>query len=411
MGFVGTLSGHPQGGTVSDVKIESWPGRGYIRIVGHGKDQRRVYVIQKRVDGEKFHVSTRCDDPGSAEVQFKRFMENPRAYTPAGDESEPERDPIYMTGHLIEDFLTYSAFPEPQENRRPNSKPWLYKKRLYLSWWAEMLRSVNLRQIDLKEHVYPALRQRTGRAQRIAVLKDFFGWLRNVEFGPGLLDTDEGRCIDLDLHVPQSAPKQQTERKWFPRESHVAAVKAIRKRWQDNRKWNPSKPEVCWMADCCEVLSETGWHLSELHRFIHKLDGAGAIEKHPACKIPLPNGKEEIADKVLVTRQKGGQFHRTRVTNRVAAIAERLQKNGVCDVNRFTNMLAEVCEAENITPAVTPGTYRHSVATWMYNAGVPLADISMFLGHSSPATTKRFYAALGVALNPMLDWHARRPAA
>ena len=44
-----------------------------------------------------------------------------------------------------------------------------------------------------------------------------------------------------------------------------------------------------------------------------------------------------------------------------------------------------------------------------YNAGVPLVDISMFLGHSSPATTKRFYAALGVPLNPMLKWSEWRP--
>ena len=394
------------------VKKLLWPGRGYIRIVGSGKDQRRTYIINKHIDGEKFHVSTRRDTPAEAEAEYQRFAQAPRGYSPAGDapKAQPAADPVWLTADLIEKHLHYSAHPDPQERRRPNSKGWLYKKRVYLSWWAEELRGVNLRSIDLKKHVYPALKGMGGRAHRIAVLKDFFSWLHNAEYGPALLSSNESRCIDLDLHVPQTTPQQQSERKWFPRESHGAAMKALQKRWADNHKWNPSKPEVYWMADCCEVLSETGWHLSELHRFIKKLDGAGAIEKHPACKIPLPNGKEEIADKVLVTRQKGGQFHRTRVTNRVAAIAERLQKNGVCDPNRLTNLLAEVCEAEKITPAVTPGTYRHSVATWLYNEGVALADISMFLGHSSPATTKRFYAALGVAINPMLDWSARRPA-
>ena len=50
-----------------------------------------------------------------------------------------------------------------------------------------------------------------------------------------------------------------------------------------------------------------------------------------------------------------------------------------------------------------PGAFRHSVATWLFNAGVPLPVISTVLGHMSPATTKKFYATLGVAENPMLS--------
>ncbi len=41
---------------------------------------------------------------------------------------------------------------------------------------------------------------------------------------------------------------------------------------------------------------------------------------------------------------------------------------------------------------VTPHTLRHTAATWMAQAGVPLWVISKYLGHSSTATTERVYA-------------------
>lgn len=37
---------------------------------------------------------------------------------------------------------------------------------------------------------------------------------------------------------------------------------------------------------------------------------------------------------------------------------------------------------------ITPHTMRHSKATHLYQAGVPLKDISLFLGHSSVVTTE-----------------------
>jgi integrase len=385
-----------------------WPGRGYIREVKQGREITRTYIIEKRMGGKRFHVSTRRSDPDDSEAEYQRWEKDPLGYSPAGVEPTAEVEALHMSGALLDDYLLYCAEPDPQEHRVANTKEWLADKRRYLTWWIEELRGVNLRTIDLAKHVYPALKQKSGRAHRVASLKAFFSWLRDVQFGAGKLGTNDARCIDLDLHVPQSMPEQQVARKWFPRSSHDAIVQALRAEWADRQKYNP-KRTVCWMADGCEVLSETGWHAMELWKFVARFEGSGAIEVHPAVKLALPDGSEEISTKVLVTKHKGGQWHRTRVTDRVAEIALRLQKNGTFDINKFTNRLALLCEEQDIAPAVTPGTYRHSVATWMYNAGVALADISMFLGHSSPATTKRFYAALGVPINPMLDWHSRRP--
>ena len=41
---------------------------------------------------------------------------------------------------------------------------------------------------------------------------------------------------------------------------------------------------------------------------------------------------------------------------------------------------------------VTPHTLRHTAATWMAQAGVPLWIIAKYLGHSSSRTTEKIYA-------------------
>jgi integrase len=41
---------------------------------------------------------------------------------------------------------------------------------------------------------------------------------------------------------------------------------------------------------------------------------------------------------------------------------------------------------------VTPHTLRHTSATWMAQAGVPLWVIAKYLGHSSSRTTEKIYA-------------------
>ena len=45
----------------------------------------------------------------------------------------------------------------------------------------------------------------------------------------------------------------------------------------------------------------------------------------------------------------------------------------------------------------TPGRLRHSVATWAINGGVDPAQVSAFLNHKNPRTTRKFYANHAVA--------------
>lgn len=371
------------------VKRIPWPGHGYIRKVGG----RQTYVINRKIGGVKFERSTGRADLKAAMAEYVRFEQDPHGYAPLPPKVDAPDGPhpVYLDGVLIENFLTYSV------KHCRNSKEWFFKKRYYLTWWAEELRDVDLRTIDLKRHVYPALKQKSAQAHRIAVLKHFFSFLHDARDGAGVLEANEARCIDLDLHVDAKdrKPRQQTQPRWFPYENYQLA-----------------RPHLLpWMQDACDVLAATGWHYSELRLFVRKENAAGAIEDppgataYPGTGFTVDGGKQKTPEKtqVLVTRHKGGQIHKTRVSLALADIARRLQERGNIDPNRLHNRLAEICETHEIKPAVTPGAFRHSVATWLYNSGVALAAISTFLGHASPITTKRFYAALGVAQNPMLS--------
>jgi len=52
---------------------------------------------------------------------------------------------------------------------------------------------------------------------------------------------------------------------------------------------------------------------------------------------------------------------------------------------------AAACERAGV-PDVTPHTLRHTAATWMAQAGVPMRVISLYLGHTDSRTTERTYA-------------------
>jgi len=57
---------------------------------------------------------------------------------------------------------------------------------------------------------------------------------------------------------------------------------------------------------------------------------------------------------------------------------------------------------------VTPHVLRHTAASWMAMAGVPMLEISRYLGHSSVAVTERVYAKLHPdylkTASEALDW-------
>jgi hypothetical protein len=129
-------------------------------------------VIRKRIGGKQSEISTRRHTADAAVVEYRRFEADPHGYDPLPDappETAPGPVPVVLSGALQDDYLRYS------ETHCENSEGWYNKKRYYLSWWADELRDVNLRGLEMEQHVFPALKNRSGR------LLKALGDLRDVQ--------------------------------------------------------------------------------------------------------------------------------------------------------------------------------------------------------------------------------------
>ncbi len=104
---------------------------------------------------------------------------------------------------------------------------------------------------------------------------------------------------------------------------------------------------------------------------------------------------------ILIVKHKGGQDHRTGVSEQVLQAGRRLRRVRGFSEDGYFKAIRKACRAAGVH-SFGPGQLRHSVATWMVNSGVPIAAVSTYLGHRSMATTRAFYARFAVPVNPLL---------
>lgn len=330
---------------------EKWPG-GYIR---NGK-RGGTFVIEREVAGVRFHVSTRARSLKAAMKQLERFEANPTAYSPSGD-AEAKEAPLPLTAELIETYVRWQL--DTKKDTRKHAK----EMGNLLAQWMEDLGARDLRVLRLRDHVLPALdRRKTNRKHRIIALKGLFGWLRTVKH----VLTSGDDCT-LDLKVPQSSPEKLRRRKALEREQVLGALAVLT---------GPAH-------DCLLLLTATGWHVTELCRFIR--DDSSEIAP----------GKEGGPLAVLVTQHKSGEWTRTPVQHpEHLEAAKRLRERRA--VPRYLNrVVKEACDRAKVK-RFTLGVLRHSVATWAVEAGAAPSDVSQFLGHKDPRTTARFYTDVAV---------------
>jgi integrase len=332
-------------------KAGGWPGG----RIWEREDGTHVYVIKKQIGGKRYQVFTPATGIRAALVQLERFQANPEAYDPAGDTA----DRLLITPELVRAFLEFSR------DEKTNSRGWVLQQRAYLAWWEEKLRGRDLRKLDLARDVIPALDSAPERRHRSEVLKAFCSWLRKERH---LLSRSEDAT--LDLAVKARRPEQWTRPKAIPRASYLRVLAALPPHHRDSMI----------------LLDETGWHVSELARFVR----AGTIED-------VPSGRSEAA--ILETRHKSGEPHRTAIGPDARAAAERLRKRAGFSVSKFYEAIQAACKTADV-PAFTPGRFRHTFATRAIDEGVAPEAVSAYLGHKSPATMRRFYATLAAAPRP-----------
>lgn len=345
---------------------ERWRG-GFIHTVGEGKAARRIYYIRKMIDGRRFELSTKRSTETAALIELERFEKDPIGYSPLADDDQ--RKPLDLDAELSKRYLRACS-----EDNCP--RYWRWKK--LMAWWLSKLASKDLRRLDLVRDILPHIPAKTtNRQSKIVVLKHFFAWMRDVE-GGDLINMSEDPTLGR-LHVPQAKAAQGTRRKTFTKAALNRVVTKLRKMKKLDH------------VDAMIVLGATGWHVTELDRFARGVPGTG-IERLP------PGRKAAKGSGVLATIHKvGAAAHRTEVGPQAVLAARRLIARGSVPAN-LTHVLIDLNEIMGLDEdkRVLPGRARHSVATAAVNAGATMQAVSEFLGHHSPITTRKFYAAFAV---------------
>lgn len=327
---------------------EKWEG-GYVR---NGK-----FIIERKIAGKKYELSTRCTTRRAALKHLERFEADPTSYDPNETDTEI---PLQLDEALIDEFYVWHL-------GKKGTAKWSNILRSKLEAWANHFAGKDLRRLDLIDHVKPHLRGATTPHHRVKAIKMLFKWLRQEK---GLIKRAED--VTLDLPVPTIKAAQQTgEAKAVPW-AHVKAVV-------------PYLP--AHVADVLEFLAVTGWHVEEVRRFAIN----GLIRDRRAS-----DGPNVVA--VVGTLQKNGSKHFTALTHeQTLATAQRIKGRGkVIDNGRLRKHMIRAAakardENEKPVPVFQLGSIRHSVATWLVQDGVSLVEVSRYLGHRSVVTTSKFY--------------------
>ncbi len=344
-------------------RVKGWPG--YVHRQANGLD---LFIIEKQINGQRYHVSTCANTITAALKQLEQFQAAPAEYNPGA--SLYGEGGLAFDGQLVIDYFNYlvgSTKKGGKGNGRKHSRQMLNR----MTEWCTDLRGKDLKKLDLGRDIIPVLNRRTNRKNRIIALKGFFRWLRTVEH---LLKSQHDPT--LDLPVPVSEPEQNLYTKVVPFE-HVLAV----------------APLLSTRArDMLNLLVATGWHISEAERFIR--EPLGEVMLDPP-KPPNQVGPPALA--ALIMKHKSGDQTSTPITSQDhLESAIRLKASGEFpNQSRLNQQLREACAAARIdgkpVPKFTLGVMRHSVATWAVEEGATVKEVAVFLHHKSPSTTRKFY--------------------
>lgn len=349
-------------------RVPGWPG--YLHRQKNGLE---LFIIERKIRGRRYHVSTGAHSLTAAKAQLERFESDPANYRPDG---QGER--VMLTKKLVDEWKAFSL-------AKGNGPVYVRDQARKLGDWTARLAGADLRKLTLRQ-LQEGLRGLPARKHRIIAIKAFCSWLRTEK---GLLTSAQDAT--LDLKVPQAEPEKWKRRKvvpWVNVESVLAQLEtegaaAAELERTPNDKLEPGADQQR-RRDCLLLLTATAWHVTELQRFIR----GGELLRQA--------GGDVLA--VLVVRHKGGHLARTPITHREhLEAAERLRASGEVPRHLQKEHLA-ACKRAGV-PGFGLGVMRHSVATWAVEAGASVESVASFLGHKDKRTTQRFYVDVAVPTN------------
>jgi integrase len=354
-----------RGDGVATGRNGNWAG-GFVRRGASGLD---TYVIERHVGGAYFKVSTRCHTEEAALAELARWEKDPYAYRPGLVAGKLE-----MTDELVFEYCRW------MREEKGNTKEWANVCRHLLADWLDDLAGLDLRSVTPHGHLLPALRSHdANRRARVTCLKGFFRWLR-VE--KGLLRHAED--ASLDMSIPKHRPSRLVAPRDVPADDVRKVAQVFARHTADKREAAAREQ----MLDTLALLQGTGWHVSEVRRFVAN----GEIRADPTGRFLA----------VLVTWHKRKEFSSAYAQNtETLEAAKRLKQLArLFSNNTHAMRMAWACREAGVT-RFDLGDMRHSVSTWAAEDGADQMEIAKALNHSSPKTTRDHYIRQRIPLGVM----------
>lgn len=187
---------------------------------------------------------------------------------------------------------------------------------------------------------------------------------------------------------PPSAPKDR----WLTREEVVRLLKTARTRQRMNSNTGEARTHsfsrwhlsffilmALYTAARKEALLTLTWSQVDLERGLIDLNKVGdKVTNKRRAIVPIPN---RLMTFLRIAKKRAPE-------NCANAYVINYYGKSVLRIDQSFRRIVKDAGLKD----VTPHTLRHTAATWMAQANVPLWVISKYLGHTSSKTTERVYA-------------------
>lgn len=314
------------------------------------REDRSLWEIIWYERGQRKRKSTGTDDRREAALRLSEHL----AALPAGPQRP--RDPSERS---IAEVLT--AYAEGRGSDVADAERLAYALKALVPFWGE------LQVGDVTETLCKAYKNQRGKADE-TVRRELTVLRAAINF-----DFDHGR-LTRPVPVWLPSPGEHKDR-WLTRREAAALIRAARAEPRSRRHLPLFILLGLYTAARKEAILSLRWSQVDLERGLIDLNppGRGRTDKGRPI-IPIP--------KRLSTFLRHAQKH-TSIGHVVTFHGKPMQ-----DIKRA---FAAACRSAALED-VTPHTLRHTAATWMAQAGVPMLVVSRFLGHTDSRTTERVYA-------------------
>jgi hypothetical protein len=341
---------------------------------GYKREGRRgpTYIIERWIDGRRYHVSTKCRTERAALAQLAEFEMDPANYRPHRTPARggPVRR-LVMTAELVDEYRAWMLNRPhlPASVRHADTH-----ERVLMEWMAfytgRDIRTVPLR--DLIGHI----ERGRNRPMRVQALKSFCAWLRRVKF---LMDRAEDPTVDI-ARPPQRATK----------DSKRVAIEPER-----ILKVLPHLPSAS--RDVLILRLGTGWHGAEVERWAK----IGELLRTPGKAITLltESGPKQVPLLAVlrVPQRKANVWTNTPILHEEhLAAAERIRKRGYVPSGLTLNRHVTAACKEAGVERFLNWHLRHSVISHAIESGVDTEQAGAFVDHLKADTTRRHYAQIAL---------------